>query len=562
MRPFERLSLLLSACLVCCLTATAGAQTPRDSAVVSSPTALPLAPFSGPVVTVSGDSVDRLRISYLRGKSPLAGMFLRSTSSLMGGRSSKFTPRQFSIVLPEFTSVTNSDLPFGQNDGALWGGKGYNQRVMGGFTASFGQVSLIVIPEFVHSTNYGLSIDPTDLRYARPIPASRSDFSSPFNYVPYSIDYPWRFGDSAITRIYPGQSSLTVSFGPMQVGGATENEWWGPALRNPLILGDNAAGFPHAFLRTAEPLRTAIGEFEGRWILGGLHESDFFDKDPTNDVRSLSAIALTWKQKPSSGLTVGLERSVFSAVDGYSGVASRAFDFLKGTGQPNALPSSDSTFTPGADQLTALFVHYAVPVYGLEGYVEWARAELPGSLSDFRNQPMHSRGYTGGLQWARSIDGGTSAFRLQAEFTNVEQSTTYRFRPQGSFYTSRAAIQGYTNEGQLLATGIGPGSSGQWLAADYMNGSLMLGANVQRIRTNNDAFFLKANPSRCFHDVTVAPGARAGFATRYFRVRADYSKLTRYNAFFQRSTGCFTDATATGDRSSHYLSVTLSLLGW
>jgi hypothetical protein len=60
----------------------------------------------------------------------------------------------------------------------------------------------------------------------------------------------------------------------------------------------------------------------------------------------------------------------------------------------------------------------------------------------------------------------------------------------------------------------------------------------------------------------VYPGLRAAAQTRFFRISADYSKLTRYNAFFQRNRGCETDETAIGDRHWHYLTLTLSLLGW
>lgn len=541
---------------------TAASQREPGAAPTVSAPAPVIAPFTEVVVTVSGDSVDRLRLAELQGHAPYQGLFLRSTSSLTDPRASGLVPRSFSIVLPRITSVTNSDLPFGQNDGALWAGKGYNGRVMAGFTATFGPVRVVAIPEFVYSSNHNLSIDPTDLRYARPIPASRSGFSSPFNVVPYSIDLPYRFGGSAISRIHPGQSSVTASFGAFQAGAASENEWWGPAIRNPIIFSDNAAGFPHAFLRTARPLRSAIGQFEGRWIVGGLHESDYFDKDITNDVRSISAISLIWKHSPASGLTLGFSRSVFAPVDGYSGVAAKAFNFLSSVGHPNALPVTDSTFTPGPDQILSVFAHWVLPSYGLETYIEWARAEMPKSIRDFLLEPMHSRGYTSGLQWVRPIGNGPARFRIQSEFTNVEQSTTYRFRPNGSFYTSRAVIQGYTNEGQMLGAGIGPGSSGQWFAADYLRGGFALGANFGRTRFNNDAFFAKNNPHRCFHDVTVYPGARAGFGTRFFRLQADYSKLTRYNTFFQRTSGCGSDASAIGDRSSHYLSVTMSMLGW
>ena len=519
-------------------------------------------PMFEPVVTVSGDSVDRLRVAQLEGRAPQGGLFLRSTSSLTDPRRAGLAPRPFTIVLPQATFVANSDLPFGQNDGAMWGGKGYNFRVLGGLTASFGPVRVVLIPELTYSTNYAISIDPLDLRFARPLPGNRSRFASPFNYVPYSIDWPYRMGDSAFSKLFPGQSSASVSFGNFEAGASTENEWWGPAIRNPILFSDNAAGFPHAFIRTGKPIATGIGVFEGRWIVGGLHESDYFDDDITNDVRSISALSLVWKHRAESGLSLGVARSVFSPVDGYSGVAGHAFDFVRGTDHPNALPVTDSTFTPGRDQIFSVFAHWMVPKYGLESYVEWARAEMPKSLRDFILYPNHTRGFSAGLQYAHTFSDNASRFRFQGEFTNVEQSGSYRFRPIGSFYASRAVIQGYTNEGQMLGAAVGPGSSGEWLAADYMRKEFEFGVNFGRTRPNTDAFFARSNPNRCFHDAMVYPGARAGVTTRFFRIEADYSKLTRYNAFFQRVRGCQTDESATGDRSWHYLSLTLSLLGW
>src|SRR4029079_10686857 len=109
-----------------------------------------------------------------------------------------------------------SDLPFGQNDGAMWAGKGYNWRALGGVTATFGPVRIVAIPEVVSATNSPISIDPLDLRFARPLPGNRSSFGSPFNYIPYSIDWPYRFGDSAFAKVYPGQSSASVSFAQLE----------------------------------------------------------------------------------------------------------------------------------------------------------------------------------------------------------------------------------------------------------------------------------------------------------------------------------------------------------
>lgn len=555
MRSFQRLPYTLLVATAFAMASPAASQNPTQRVE-------PGAPITRAVVTVSGDSADRLRLGVLEGSAALNGYLLRSTSSLMDPQRTGARVPLVGIVLPQVMEVTNTSLPFGQNDGALWQGKGYNVRAMAGITANFGRVQIIAIPEAVASTNDNLSIDPTDLRFSRPLPGSRSQWSSPHNVIPYSIDLPYRFGDRSIKKVYPGQSSITVSAGPIQIGAGTENEWWGPALRNPLILSDNAPGFPHAFIRTARPLNTAVGGFEARWIVGGLKESDFFDNDATNNVRSISAAALIWQPYSSSGLNVGVMRSVYSPADGYGGVASHAVDFLKSTGHPNALPVTDSTMTPGPDQIFSLFMHWALPRHGLESYIEWGRTEFPTSLHDFLTEPNHTRGYTAGLQWLSAPSGSTSRVRLQTEFTNVEQSSTYRLRPIGSWYTSRAVIQGYTNEGQALAAGIGPGSTSEWFAADYMRHLWSFGLNFGRQRFNNDAFFTQSNPNRCFHDVTVYPGLRAELNTRLLRVGFEASKVVRYNAFFQRIRGCENGAEAIGDRTSQHMAITITALQW
>ncbi|MEJ7759186.1 MAG: hypothetical protein WKF55_06290 [Gemmatimonadaceae bacterium] len=513
------------------------------------------------VITVSGDSVDRLRLAQLEGRAPLGGLMLRSTSSLMDARPAGTAARAFTIVFPQFTFIANSELPFGQNDGSLWAGKGANARILGGFTATLGPIRVVAIPEFAYSANNRLSINPIDERFAQPLPAGRSRFSSPFNIYPYSADMPYRFGDKSMSKISGGQSSVTFSAGPIQAGAATENEWWGPAIRNPIVMSDNAPGFPHAFLRTGRPVETFLGLLEGRWIVGGLKESDFFNDDITDDVRSLSALAVTWRRNAASGLTLGATRSVFAPANGYSEVPASAFDVLRNTGHPNARAIDDSATVTGPDQILSVFARWALPRFGLESYVEWGRAELPISPRDFFEQPNHTRGYSAGLQWVRPLGTEGSRLRIQGELTNVEQSTSYRFRPGGSFYTSRAVAQGYTNEGQLLGAGLGPGSSGQWVAGDYYNGPWQFGLNIGRIRFNNDAFFRQTYAHRCGHDVTVYPGLRASYSSSYFRFSADYASASRYNSFFQNKLSCEGGGEGS-DRSNRYLAVTLTTFGF
>jgi hypothetical protein len=505
-----------------------------------------LEPFAQPVVTVGEDKFRPL---------PL----LRSTSSLTDPGLRDRDARPLTLFFPAAQLVANSELPFGQNDGALWAGRGTNLRLLGGLGISAGPLRLVVIPEITRSANRELTIDPTDPAFAPAIPENRSTFSSPFNVHPYSIDLPWRMGTGSFTEFHPGQSSITLSASSIQAGAATENEWWGPAIRNPLVMSDNAPGFPHLFLRTRGPVNTPVGRVDARWIVGGLEESDWFDNDETNDVRSISALALTWKRRESSPFTIGLTRAVFAPADGYGGALSSVFDVFRNTGHPNARAASDPTMIPGPDQISSLFAQAQIPSYGLETYIEWARADFPVSLRDFLEEPIHSRGYTAGVQWITPVS-SQARFRAQGEVTSIEQSTTYRFRQQGSFYTSRAVIQGYTNRGQMLGSGLGPGSSGAWLAGDIITSGWHAGITWSRVRFNNDAFFLQPYATRCGHDVTVAPGGRAGYSNLRFRLDASLSFVSRYNTFFQNKNSCESGGNGS-DRSSTHFTLTLAALG-
>jgi hypothetical protein len=565
MRPFLRFLHILAASIVFVLlvipVASAGSQD------LSSTATLPREPLTLGVILVSGDSVERLRMAQLEGRAAPGGLMLRSTSSLMDPRRTGGRRRGFSIVFPTLNFVNNSKLAYGQNDGALWAGIGANARVLAGFTVSMGPLRLVAIPELGYSANNRLSLNPNDQRFT-PTPLFRrvrSPFSSAWNQFPYSIDIPYRFGTTPYNKLYPGQSSLTLSAGPVEVGFASENEWWGPAIRNPIIMSDNAPGMPHGFLRTSRPLNTRLGIWEARWIAGVLQESNWWTKQvPEDDLRSLSSIAVTWQRSPQSGLTLGFLRSVFSVASSYGDVAGNAFDFIKNTGHPNAHALGDATMEPGKDQLFSLFARWALPVYGFESYVEWGRTEFPVNLRDFLEQPNHTRGYTAGLQWVRPV-ATNSHVRVQGEVTNVEQSSTWQFRPMGSWYTSRSVYQGYTNNGQLIGTGIGPGSSAQWVSADYYWGPWQFGGMLSRTRFDNDAYYIFpvsiSYSNQCAHDVSLYPGVRTSYSTRYFRMRVDYARGMRYNPFFQNRTSCNAGG-AGSDRANKNLSVTLATFGW
>ncbi|MEO8194258.1 MAG: capsule assembly Wzi family protein [Gemmatimonadales bacterium] len=524
--------------LVTATPASAQMERPADSA------SSVISPFVTPLTLVNGMTSDRTRLDQLRGRENIDGFLLRSASSLTPPKKTA-TWWSASVIAPELYAVNNSAIPFSINDGPVWAGVGTSTRILAGVDLTAGPFRLILAPELVRADNDFFLLRDTLRFYAPPVPKERSGGGFVFPWYalgPYSIDLPTRFGSKSIERLDAGQSTAMVEYRGAAAGISNENQWWGPGIRNALILSNNAPGFPHAFIRTAHPVPTRVGAFEARLLVGGLTESHWFDTTSTNNLRSISAFGFTFRPSFQNNLVVGGARSVYATSKGWDRIAGRLLDAFAATGRPNNRALADSTLSPGGrDQIFSLFARWVFPDDGFEAYTEWARLEFPLGFRDLLTAPNHSQGYTLGVQYARPAFTSSGRFRLQAEVTSVEQSATFRDRPQGSFYTSRRVIQGYTQMGQPLAAGIGPGASGQWLAADYMEPSWSFGIFAGRIRWNEDIHSTYGFPQYqgyCIHDVSVFPGARASGSSRFGYISADLSFGNRLNAFFQEQSGC------------------------
>lgn len=441
------------------------------------------------------------------------------------------------LVAPAVWAFRNSALPRGENDGAVWAGKGPSARVIAGLDAGFGPLRITILPELVYSSNEFFEAEPL---FARIPNAGRSPYSSPWNVVPVSIDAPVRFGPNKTVRVAPGQSSVSVRTGGVEFGVTTENEWWGPGIRTAIVLSDNAEGFPRAFVKTSTPKATRIGTVDARLTWGGLTESKFFDNDPANDLRYWSAFALTWTPRHEPDLTIGIARAVFATAAGWGGVAARPLHAFLPARRAAAKSISDTTFQPGRDQIFSLFGRWIFPGYGFEAYGELARAELPSSLRDLLQDPGHSQGYTFGAQWV-GRPGRLGKLRLQGEHSYLERDGSYARRPVETIYTSRSVQQGYSNRGQVIGAGMGQGSSGELIAADMIAKNYSVGAFVSRTRFNNNAYFEVPfqGARHCQHDVAAGPGIRASAKSSFARLSMNYQSVQRMNAFFQNRTACF-----------------------
>jgi len=431
------------------------------------------------------------------------------------------------IINPEFRATWNSQLPWSQNDGASRGSVGWNFVTRLGIILETGPVRVIFAPEIISAENREFLTIPYDTTKG-----ARSIWANPFHGLPESIDLPIRFGRNPRHTTVKGQSSVSIDLGKSTIGFADDNMWWGPGVRNALLVSSNAEGVPRLFVRTRSPVDTRLGRFDAEWFLGRLQESAFFDNDSTNNSRSLAGVVLTWRPPHSRNVELGFGRLVMTPLTNGAMSLGAAFDVFHDIGRPNTAPKQPGNYS-APDQLFSFFGRVAVPEHGFEAWAEWARTEQPLSLRDMLEDPAHSQLYTVGAQAVRAFADTSTHLRLGIEATYLEPSPSSRFKPLLTSYTSHAVLQGFTHDGQLLGPAIGPGSSSQYLSLDYLRPRWNIGFFAGRIRYDNGTLFESIVPQVKNADISVYSGLRGALQYRGVRISAEFQSTVRLAYLFQ-----------------------------
>lgn len=426
------------------------------------------------------------------------------------------------LLAPELLTSFNSAHAWGFNQGLLHAGRGSNALLSAGFAFRTSRLTAVLVPQLAYEANARFQTIPFP-QYA---PPTRGEWANPFYDRPTSLDYPQRFGNAARrSSVVQGRIAFDIAKGA-RFGIANESRWWGPALEQPLLLGANAPPIRQVFVESDGPVTTRAGRFEYQLVLGELRESAHFDFDATNNIRSLSAFALTWHPggATSSWPTMGMARGVISRrPPGIYG----ALDAFRNVGRPWSRLSDTSK---ARDQITTLFLRWHVPESGFDIYSEWARFEQPANLRDFLQQPGHAQGYTLGGQWARPWRAGL--LHVRAEFSYLEPSTSIRVRPVSTTYTSASVPQGWTHEGQMLGPGIGPGSSVQSSALDYVGSKWRLGGSLGRWRRDANYRLIFPEPFKR-EDMQLWASLRAGRDVGSWAALLEFTNGVRLNHLYQ-----------------------------
>jgi len=429
------------------------------------------------------------------------------------------------LIDPRLRTYFNSSYPVGQNDGAVWQGKGVTSALDLGVGASWRSLSLTLRPTVIHNQNARFEL------------AVGTVTGMPVYAYPWRlIDMPQRFGSDTFWTIDPGQSELRLDAYGATAGLSTANEWWGPATRNPIIMSNNAPGSPHAFLGTDGQLHTGIGGFEARWIWGRLTQSEYFDPNAADTRRFVTGLVGTYSPSLLDGLSLGFTRLFYGYIPDAGLPFSDYFAVLGGLRKKTLVSPSNPTGDDEHDQLLSFFGRWVLPESGFEVFGEWARNDHAWSFRDFILEPEHSQAYTLGLRKAYELS-GDRLLALTGELTHLERSTTYEIRANPTYYAHHIVTQGYTQEGQVVGAGIGPGGGAQSLAADLYAPWGRAGVYLERQMRDNDAYYAwtvatgQSQPY-CCHDVSLNLGASTLFFVDDFDLGAGFIFTHEYHRYF------------------------------
>jgi len=430
------------------------------------------------------------------------------------------SPKRLRIVFPSLSMSAAGGIPDSRGDGAQWAGRGLSAMVRTGVTMDAGAFHLALAPELWSTENRSFDILPSGSVSER---TDRSSVASPFYYGAHSLDLPSRMGVAPVRVASPGQSALWLSLRGADLGVSSSNLWWGPGLRDGLLLGPGAPGIPRVFVRTARPQRTRLGNLSGEWFIGTLTESRWFDADASNDRRTLGAARIEWSPTRAPRFVLGGYRAVQRV---------RASTPLR-TDIPDVWRSTVGRAT---DQMAGIFASYTTPA--MRAFVEVVSPHPPAGIRALLATPGDDRGYQMGVE--RRILHGSSAWLLHAEVANTDPGISIRDRPARDFYAGDVVPHGWTHRGQMLGAGIGPGGNSQWVAVDRVTPRFSIGGYAERVRWNNEALTRLYLPTIFRHDVTARAGARgnlrASLVGHLYDIAVDASWGTRFNYLFQNTT--------------------------
>jgi hypothetical protein len=383
----------------------------------------------------------------------------------------------------------NSLLPISYNDGNMYPSRGWQERYSYGVNIKLSIFDINYQPEKIIVENL------TQEYYA----GNTEDGNFMFKYfgmVANNIDNFRQYGFDRIEETTMGQSRAGLRTKYIAAGISNENIWWGPGKRNSLIFTNNAAGFEHYYLKTNEPIKTYVGNFEFAGVIGKLDPTNYseIDQELLNICRPCKLFK-NLDQREIDGITINYQPKLIPNF--YIGYAySRQF-YRNATNEFGDTVNFFSKNLP-KQEIGSLFFRFAMPEDHAEFYGEMGlpdEAPWPWKFFKERMRP----GFVFGATKLVPLKLFDSYLNLNVEFTQLQlmnpKDYFYPNNPMAggvgnSWYLSTIVKQGYSNNGQLMGASIGPGSNNQSIRLSWNQGYNKIGIFIERTVYNNDFYYV------------------------------------------------------------------------
>ena len=396
---------------------------------------------------------------------------------------------RISLLPVDYITSYNSKVPYNYNNGSMIPSKGLQQIFSPGIHFNFGLISIQLKPEYVFSENKffnGFSENHYDVIWERRYNAWNK------------YDIPERFGDESFKKTYLGQSSLKLNFKNFSIGFSSENLWWGPSIRNSIMMSNNAKGFNHFTFNSNKPLKTSIGNFEWQFITGKLDPSRFTPPQPDkkyqktklyvpktdntgieNPSRFFQGYVLSFSPKWIKGLTIGHIKWVQT----YNSFFDVKLKNVSGLNYYFPVFDSKINYNGYRDGANGFFFRSLWVDSNAEIYGEFYKKE---SNQDFQDSPI---AHTLGLQKLFKQKKKNNYLKFSWEWTKLEQESPNLIDNLVSFYSHDKIRHGFTNRGEVIGSWIGPGSNSQFFKISSLYNKRDISFALEIIDNDNDWYY-------------------------------------------------------------------------
>ena len=252
------------------------------------------------------------------------------------------------------------------------------------------------------------------------------------------------------------------------------------------------------------------------------------------DWRYINGIVVSYQPKWVPGLFLGVSRTFITY---YKDMGRTLKDYLPIITPISKKANYGETESPFPnDQRASFFLRWLWLKSHTELYTEYLREDHAFNLRDFIVQAEYTHAYVFGIRKLIPLKVHNDQFiQINLEITQIEQKSQDPDRTSKYLYVHYAGIsQGYTNKGQLLGAGIGPGSNMQSLSVSWVKGLKTIGIELERLVQNND--FHNAvirDPRAIWVDLGTSVFGDWNYKNLLFNAKLDFIKSLNYQHYYK-----------------------------